>query len=766
MPSTDLTPTQKTPDDRSDCGPPGSMQHRLAQLCQQIEQGRSGSPETQTGMPGRIEQGAATPSPSFDAESPWDAETAEALTRVYELAAAELRGAPPPRVLDRPIPAMRTDDARQPDSTPGHDRAWLEQRFAEIAALVASSLADTRPERSVSVLSQRLDQFEQRLESALDGMRYQPDTGTLSLIETHIRELTSQFEATRGQLNRLDAVDEQLRDLAHMIQERREPQQAAGDLSIETLKALIDTAAERGASQAVAAMPSLTSARDEGDHTRIEALEALLQDYVAERRRGEDVAAGILQSIEEALGQIVDRIDAIEAAKAEPASGDESDGLAMESERLAEAYAAGARVLGQNNLESSLDAADYVEPMQREESERAADAPVLDSSGIGMPASGADQDAEMRRELRASAMRAKLKAQAPIDAPMMPVGIAPDEIRASSANRARSRTASSAASQRFSLLLIAAMMTLFGTSYMAVDALLGSASNGAPATETTRPKVQPTSDQQPARQEPGKAGRAPDHVLRTGLPEEVDAGWDRSLTQINLAHKATPSPEAPVGGILPPSDASQAPGADIDPPLGVGTAALRHAAAKGDPGAQFEVASRIAEGRGVAPDPGRAVVWFQRAAMRGHVPAQFRLGTCFERGIGVAADAERAKVWYRRAAEHGHPRAMHNLAVLTVGEDKTDAGYAAAAQWFTAAANRGLTDSQFNIGLLHEHGQGVARSPQEAYKWYALAARGGDKEAARRLEKLKARLAAGELATAEKSLAHWLAHPAIRDAGG
>ena len=328
-------------------------------------------------------------------------------------------------------------------------------------------------------------------------MRYQPDTGTLSLIEAHIRELTSQFEATRGQLNRLDAVDEQLRDLAHMIQERRDPQQPAGDLSIETLKALIDTAAERGASQAVAAMPSLTSARDEEDHTRIEALEALLQDYVAERRRGEDVAAGILQSIEEALGRIVDRIDAIEAVKAEPASGDESDGLAMESERLAEAYAAGARVLGQNNLESSLDAADYVEPMQWEESERAADAPVLDSSGIGMPASGADQDAEMRRELRASAMRAKLKAQAPIDAPMMPVGIAPDEIRASSANRARSRTASSAASQRFSLLLIAAMMTLFGTSYMAVDALLGSASNGAPATETIRPKVQPTSDQQP-----------------------------------------------------------------------------------------------------------------------------------------------------------------------------------------------------------------------------------------------------------------------------
>jgi localization factor PodJL len=203
-------------------------------------------------------------------------------------------------------------------------------------------------------------------------------------------------------------------------------------------------------------------------------------------------------------------------------------------------------------------------------------------------------------------------------------------------------------------------------------------------------------------------------------------------------------------------------------PSGVGTAALRSAAANGDALAQFEVGTRFAEGNGVAQDHRLAFAWYERAALRGLAPAQFRLAAYYERGVGVAVDTERAKVWYRRAAEQGHVRAMHNLAVLLVGSSPDETDYAAAAPWFRQAADRGFTDSQFNLAVLYMQGHGVGRDLTEAYKWFGLAARTGDAGAARRLEEIKARLDLPEREAAEQKLADWRAMatvPAANHAG-
>ena len=151
--------------------------------------------------------------------------------------------------------------------------------------------------------------------------------------------------------------------------------------------------------------------------------------------------------------------------------------------------------------------------------------------------------------------------------------------------------------------------------------------------------------------------------------------------------------------------------------------------------------------------------------MRGFAPAQFRLATLLERGAGAEVDVERAKVWYRRAAEQGHVNAMHNLAVLTARRDGDGPDYATAAAWFREAAERGLTDSQYNLALLCELGLGTQKSLPEAYKWLALAARGGDKEAAVRLQQIKPRLAPGELAAAEQQVAGWRPRTAPIDTG-
>lgn len=195
------------------------------------------------------------------------------------------------------------------------------------------------------------------------------------------------------------------------------------------------------------------------------------------------------------------------------------------------------------------------------------------------------------------------------------------------------------------------------------------------------------------------------------------------------------------------------------PPMGIGPNSLRIAAAKGDASAEFEVAMRFAEAKGVPQDFPAAARWYQRSAARGFALAQYRLATFYERGLGVPADLQRARVWYRRAAESGSVKAMHNLAVLSAGRESNAPDYATAAHWFTEAADRNLPDSQFNLAILHESGLGVTKSPAQAYKWFALAARTGDKEAARRRDLLKARLAPSEVGRIDEEIKAWRSKP-------
>ena len=196
------------------------------------------------------------------------------------------------------------------------------------------------------------------------------------------------------------------------------------------------------------------------------------------------------------------------------------------------------------------------------------------------------------------------------------------------------------------------------------------------------------------------------------------------------------------------------------PPALIGPLSMRLAAQKGDPEAQFEVAVRFAEGKGVKQDFKQAMAWYERSAKSGFVPSQYRLATLFERGVGGAPDLATASQWYQRAAGQGNVKAMHNLAVLSASADGGKSpDYISAAQWFAAAAGHGLADSQFNLGVLYENGLGVPRDPVAAYKWYALAAAKGDAEAGRRRDATVARLQPAQVKAAEAEVTGWRSKP-------
>lgn len=195
------------------------------------------------------------------------------------------------------------------------------------------------------------------------------------------------------------------------------------------------------------------------------------------------------------------------------------------------------------------------------------------------------------------------------------------------------------------------------------------------------------------------------------------------------------------------------------PPASVGPFSLRIAAAKGDPSAEFQVASRLAEGKGTDQDFKEAVRWYKRSASRGFAQSQYRLGTLYERGLGVEKDSAIASTWYQRAAEQGNVKAMHNLAVLSAGRAQGSPDYLTAAHWFGQAAERGLGDSQYNLAVLYENGLGVSKDLVQAYKFYALAARAGDKEAVKRRDSIKKELSSAEVLEASRLYAAWRVKP-------
>ncbi|WP_026379853.1 peptidoglycan-binding protein [Afifella pfennigii] len=172
-------------------------------------------------------------------------------------------------------------------------------------------------------------------------------------------------------------------------------------------------------------------------------------------------------------------------------------------------------------------------------------------------------------------------------------------------------------------------------------------------------------------------------------------------------------------------------------PAAIGSDKLRRAAETGVAEAQFEIASRYAEGRGVMRDAAEAVRWYEKAARTGLAPAQYRLGSIYEKGRGVPKDIDRAFDWYEKAAAAGNVKAMHNLAVLhaegAVGEPDLEK----AAGLFERAAERGVRDSQFNIAVLYARGLGVPQDLSRAYKWFAVAARSGDQQARQRQEEIE-----------------------------
>ncbi len=788
-----------------------AMQQRLEQLVDQTVAVRDELPEDKRDAFARVEAALNDLTSQVDeagrarlqSDEPWDEATAEELTAHYEAegyspedartrAVSELeqvapqQGAPLAYAYTVPI-----------SDTP--DRDWFEDRFAGLEASLAAR--DTRAEAApppADVFAAILDKFDDldaRLETVLAD-KGASDTARLEDLESCIGEIAEHIDMSNQRLARIDSVEKRIAELADQL--ANQPAPSAGQESALDAAMVANLIADR-LNETAPVGPAAQSG-DGATSAEFAALASTVKEFVAERRNETEHANAVIDTMQQSMIRLLDRMEALEEAAPQEVVSEPRQPQATVAVEPTIAYAP----------EPAAPPAPEFDELQYETTD---EDPVIDRlqqvadelNDPGPPsaqhrsrtdyADAARRAAQSARQKKSPGAQKKKKASSPgpLDDDRARFAEAASRAAASANRRANHERkggrvidgtsddfALNAATEsvlskpgsfqnRSRLVIAAAAVIALGLG--ATTLYMGLFSKAKPVQTQSRPVKQGSKFTSP-----GAAGAS---KLAEAAKADGGAGADRPVEQAarddNIAPGSVsyakqqgrlvqPTALPADGGVAGTDDQSSGSVAGSSrkalPSALIGPLSLRLAAANGDASAEFEVGARFAEGKGVKQDFVEALKWYKRSASRGFALAQYRLGTHYERGLGVAKDPERARIWYQRAAEKDNVKAMHNLAVLLAGPGKPD--YTTAASWFAEAAERGLGDSQFNLAILYQTGLGISRNEELAYKWLSLAARTGDNEAQKRKSQVAKKLAKKRIAAIDKEVAAWLRKPSSR----
>jgi hypothetical protein len=331
---------------------------------------------------------------------PWDADTAEMLTRIWEAAATENHAA----TTSRARPSRPALQPSPPERETAQATAGLEARLAAIADRLQQALPQLDTAQWLAPIDERLQHLERQLTATLKDASVRAEPPSLAAAEAQIRAIASQVDETRRELARLEAMDERLREVMGRLEGLR-PQSAETALSEAALASFAEAVAERTMDKLAPVLPRNSPPSSPADE-QFEALEDMIRTYAHEARAEARSAAGVLQTLHHSVTHIIDRLEAADAgpgSEAEPESDPYGD-----RDLLMKAYADGARALGQTVPEPS--SSDPAAP-------RRGSAWSLPREEMPEPDAWARHDAETHTlgELRASALRARLKAEAALE---------------------------------------------------------------------------------------------------------------------------------------------------------------------------------------------------------------------------------------------------------------------------------------------------------------------------------------------------------------
>jgi localization factor PodJL len=756
-----------------------AMQSELRSLSERIEHGRPRGDDDPTLA--AIERGlnevrdaltARAPAPShagFDdegappARNGPDAETLDHL----ETAIAELRNVSARVASGDAVAALASDVRtigakldRAAPAAPDHEAmGHLIQRIDALAVAL-----EGRPESSEPPGGAQIETQLKRLTDKLETVEAAAERRGFEQLEGQIAQLTQKLDAADARLGNLGTIEHAIADLVERLHDTR--------------ASALD-AAEQAARSAVREMVGTSS----GTGPEVEALKHELADFRATQADIDRRTQDMLEALQGTLERLVDRIGAIETDMHAGGSATESGSLpaaAPTSPLMApanrpmapfvERRAINQALPGDRPLEPGTGAPRIATPAER-----------IAASEAMLPPKKTAPEAAGKANFIAAARRAAQAAAADASSE----GTRSPE--AGGRNSLLGTVGAAIAKRRRPLLIgIGVVLLALGTLQLVTNFLGSGEPRSAPsettgAREAVPPSPPPTEVAPPPAAAPERrsenipvdpaanpltaTGTAPPAagpgtldgtmpiappfptvpgIVSAKSPGDVTGSTGRAPTTVAVAPAAPPPDAAPPGAT------------DKLPPATIGPG-LRNAALAGNPAAEYELAVRYAEGRGVPPSIEQAAHWFERAANHGLAPAQYRLGSLYEKGQGVKKDLEAARRLYVAAANKGNGKAMHNLAVLYAEGLNGEPDYRNASQWFRKAADYGIADSQHNLGILYARGIGVEQNLAESYKWFALAAQQGDKDSAKKRDDVAARLDAQSLVAARLAVQTWTA---------
>lgn len=303
-------------------------------------------------------QAEATGTPRAPFENPWDAQSADALMRVYEAeepglieggtetqanirpsvrAAATAQPAQAPQ--QRPQAPQRSQPMRaKADSPP------LEDRFSEVARRIEDSLANMKPESSLEGLERRFEQLEERLGVALKSLATRADVHELRNVEVQIADIGAKLAELRNQLSKLDTIDAHIGALSKQLSDERLTDLfGQSQVKPADLQNMATAAVEGAMSKAADQFGGEAHTREVGE------VRLLVERHINERRTHDANTVGMLETMQQTIDRVMDRIDTLEpsavsdvvagteASLAEPSSAprDETDQIPLTVDAVA-----------------------------------------------------------------------------------------------------------------------------------------------------------------------------------------------------------------------------------------------------------------------------------------------------------------------------------------------------------------------------------------------------------------------------------------------
>ncbi|GAB7261806.1 MULTISPECIES: tetratricopeptide repeat protein [Dickeya] len=151
-----------------------------------------------------------------------------------------------------------------------------------------------------------------------------------------------------------------------------------------------------------------------------------------------------------------------------------------------------------------------------------------------------------------------------------------------------------------------------------------------------------------------------------------------------------------------------------------------------------------------------ATGWIEKAADLGDRDAQYQLAQRYEQGKGVAKRTDLAERWYFRAADRGQPQAQLWMAKHAEGKDALD--------WYQKAAANGEADAQLWLAQAYRDGnKGLVKNDKQAHYWLDRASGKGNGEADYKLSQMQSDATKREYYLVLASAAGYV--PAARELG-